>query len=838
MGVISDAVAMEMEPHYPALFQLYSGTLSSASPEVLYLTCIAMSKLVLFIGTENVKPFASLLPASIKAVHTLLSADEDKACQSLELFENLLECEVPVIVPHLTDLTELCLEVAQSTGLEDATRVKFMTFLNWLIAAKKKTIQKLKLVERVLGVVFKLLATPEPEDTESETPIQYAGIILDTIALHLPADKLVPALLQTYILPGVGSSEALDRKAGLVALAVIAEGCGEYLVEHHLQECLKLAAGGLQDGSDEVRNAALYALGQFAEHLQPEISKYSGEILPILCSKISHEMGSENSALTRTYYALESLCENMGEKIVPFLPSLIEKLVSVLSGTGSNSSKEMAISAIGAVTSAAEQEIVPFLPQIMEHMKVYLMAPNSEEVLSLKTQAIDTLGIFARSVGKDVFMGMAEECVQLGVSNLETAEDPDLKRCLYGLFAAISSTHPEVLVNVIEPLVQKMFESLDSTEGMTTSYKDSSLLRFDLGESEDEEEEGEEDEDHVLGDYENIEGIVVENSYLEEKTDTLASLAELSIMMGPAFAPFIEESFSYALKMADFSSPPVRKSAMLCLSQTAIALHKLIHKNNYQDESALLPKMLSVSVPHLIEVVKTDKERELVCGALESLNEMLKEIGAEMGGNDAFLDELIEIVKDVLSCSTACQKDEEDDTYSEEVDDESELATVLLDYAASILPTLATAIGGAKFAPYYKMFLPLLLPKNNLCKKNWASGTVAEMIQKTGPAVTPFAETLLNYFLKGMKDSSPDVVSNCVFGIGALAEACGPALAGQYPKFLEVLAPLLKENGDGRTMDNVLGAVARMIKTQPDAVNLSLVLPAFVQWLPLREDME
>merc|ERR1712048_1021467 len=128
--------------------------------------------------------------------------------------------------------------------------------------------------------------------------------------------------------------------------------------------------------------------------------------------------------------------------------------------------------------------------------------------------------------------------------------------------------------------------------------------------------------------------------------------------------------------------------------------------------------------------------------------------------------------------------------------------------------------------------------KNNLCKKNWASGTVAEMIQKTGPAVTPFAETLLTYFLKGLKDPSADCVSNCVFGIGALAEACGPALAGHYPKFLEVLAPLLKENGDGRTMDNVLGAVARMIKTQPDAVNLSLVLPAFVQWLPLREDME
>ena len=35
---------------------------------------------------------------------------------------------------------------------------------------------------------------------------------------------------------------------------------------------------GLQDEAGEVRNAALYALGQFAEHFQPDITKYSDEV--------------------------------------------------------------------------------------------------------------------------------------------------------------------------------------------------------------------------------------------------------------------------------------------------------------------------------------------------------------------------------------------------------------------------------------------------------------------------------------------------------------------------------------------------------------------------------
>ena len=41
-------------------------------------------------------------------------------------------------------------------------------------------------------------------------------------------------------------------------------------------------------------------------------------------------MSTQSGALTRTYYALESFCENMGENIVPYLPDLVEKLVVMI----------------------------------------------------------------------------------------------------------------------------------------------------------------------------------------------------------------------------------------------------------------------------------------------------------------------------------------------------------------------------------------------------------------------------------------------------------------------------------------------------------------------------
>ena len=52
------------------------------------------------------------------------------------------------------------------------------------------------------------------------------------------------------------------------------------------------------------------------------------------------------------------------------------------------------------MSNAAEEAIVPFLGQIMEHLKVYLTAPDTEDGITLKTQAIDTLSVFARKIGE------------------------------------------------------------------------------------------------------------------------------------------------------------------------------------------------------------------------------------------------------------------------------------------------------------------------------------------------------------------------------------------------------------------------------------------------------
>jgi len=69
----------------------------------------------------------------------------------------------------------------------------------------------------------------------------------------------------------------------------------------------------------------------------------------------------------------------------------------------------------------------------------------------------------------------------------------------------------------------------------------------------------------------------------------------------------------------------------------------------------------------------------------------------------------------IFLSQTACQQGDDDDI--DDSDQQAEFDAMLIEYAGDILPSLATAVGGQIFAPYFAGFLPLLLKKtvSKLC---------------------------------------------------------------------------------------------------------------------------
>lgn len=88
--------------------------------------------------------------------------------------------------------------------------------------------------------------------------------------------------------------------------------------------------------------------------LQPDISRYASELLPVLfkyleCLCVELQQGNkEPVGLDRMFYALEMFCENLDDSLLPYLPNLMEPLFTLLKSKCSVHLRELVISAIGA----------------------------------------------------------------------------------------------------------------------------------------------------------------------------------------------------------------------------------------------------------------------------------------------------------------------------------------------------------------------------------------------------------------------------------------------------------------------------------------------------------
>lgn len=87
---------------------------------------------------------------------------------------------------------------------------------------------------------------------------------------------------------------------------------------------------------------------------------------------------------------------------------------------------------------------------------LYLTSPN----------ILDTLGVIARSIGQEHFAPLAAMSLDLGMKLLRNTTDPDLRKSLYGLFAAISTVMKKEMAVTLPEIVDYMIMSIRSADGI------------------------------------------------------------------------------------------------------------------------------------------------------------------------------------------------------------------------------------------------------------------------------------------------------------------------------------------------------------------------------------
>ncbi|XP_068437887.1 importin-4 isoform X2 [Clinocottus analis] len=861
LNKVVDSNPKPFKPHYSQLLQLFRTVLQDLNnPTALYYCILTLTAITAHTGTEEMNLMRSLIQSLIVALRQLIKADESQASEAMEVFNELMESEVSIIVPHVADIVRFCLEVSSDITLTDSLRVKALSCVAFLIRLKSKTVLKQKLLNPILQCIFPVLcAAPPPgqqdpedeeddsgDDTDNDNPKHCAAQIIDTMALHMPPEKLFQQLMP-FTQAALTSENPYEKKGGLMCLAVLAEGCAEHLRSNMLSSILQTVCQSLSDNNQVVRSASLFALGQFSEHLQPDVSKYCDELMPLLLGYLSSLNQTKVGHVTKAFYALENFMENLGADIEPYLPTLMETMLSALNNSENLKIKELAVSSIGAIANAAKGLLVPYFPPVIESLKSFLTT-TTEEMRSLQTQSLDTLSVVARTIGNDVFSPLAAECVQLGLNLTETIDDPDLRRCTYTLYSAVSTVSPDCLTPHLTAITTVMLLALKSNEGIMAHVEEDKTFVL-LDEDDDDDKEVKEDhflEDETEADIHDVTEFTVENAYIDEKEDACNALGEIAFSTGAAFQPFLESSFQQVYGMRDFPHEDVRGAAFGAMGQFCRAQHKVWKENPTEANHQALLKLLDLVLPSFVEAVQKEDERQVVMDILETMNNVIKSCKEEAFKNPVHLKNISCVIVDVLKKKTVCQGGNFDEADDE--DQQAEYDALLQEYAGEGIPILAASVPAGNFAPYLNNLLPLLIskakPTCTVADRSFSVGTIGEILQALasvtgGQAVaSKLSNRLLPVLVAGVRDSDPEVRNNSVFGLGCLAQATGPLGITDYPMMLSVFSNMLTRESDRRVIDNLCAALCRMIMSNVDAVPLEQVVPALVAHLPLKMDME
>ncbi|KAH0534823.1 importin-4-like [Cotesia glomerata] len=863
LGVFTLAQMTEIAPEtYTAhldslaglLVQTYSTLQDLGHPIAYYIIKIMLYLASLVEGNQAmVNAYNQMIPLAMGTIQTLSTKEPDKAQEAMELFDDLCEQAVTLISPHAKIFIHMCLTIGENKSLDDMLRVRALGSLAIIIRAKPRSIIKHKLMEPIVDTVFRVMCSPEDEEDDDEdsnddnptyTPVTRARETLVVMAIHLKSEKLVPLLLR-HVEPSVQSDNVWVKKAAFLTAASLAKGCSEYIRSKYLEYFLKCIYQGIKHSSHIVMSAALYALGKFSEYLQPEISQYSQELLPVLfdylsqmCVHIKQEK-SQPPAVDCMFYALETFCENLNDGILPYLPILMERLFETLSINAPNHIKELALSAIGAAANAAQEHMVPYFPKIITILDPYFTMVPDDNTMSLQVQSIDTLAILIRTIGEENFAPLVGKSLDLGMKLITENNDPDIRKAVYGLFGSLATITKKNLAPALPQILEFIFNSIQSSEGVVAHLKEFEDAAYpiyeDLSDSENDDEEDIEhtDNEDDGNDDDDIAAYTLGDSYIEEKEEAILALRDIAHYTEEAFLPYLEKAFEEVFKLVNYPQDDIKKVSIDALAQFCINFSKIYSNEGKQ---ALL-KALSVFIPKLSELIRLDVEAAVVISGLEALAELLKEIKIDVLVGEGHKEAIMNCVTDVFTGKIECQ-DQED----AEEDDEAEQDEFLVECAGDVLSNFGKIISAEEFAHYFQTVLPFLKERTKHDKsdpqRSFAVGTISECLAALRHMTASFVPQLWPFFKKRIQDPSPEVRNNAYYGIGELVLWGKEAFQCHYNEIILLVANALQTEEHPGPRDNMVGIIARLIITNYSLINIEVVFPGFVQQLPLKKDYE
>ncbi|XP_046869387.1 importin-4-like [Drosophila willistoni] len=731
-------------------------------------------------------------------------------------FTDVLAEYVPRAFHDTEAVAKLLLDASACEQIEKTIRLQCMSFISEFMRVSKTEILRQNMLLPIVRVLFELIckqpADSEDDELDGNSYAEGASHALDEIAMIVSGDQLLPLLFQ-LMEPAIQSTNNLTRRAAYNCMGTISEGCMEIICKQYLEIMLNVIKTGTQDPDLSVRGAAFFALGQFSENFQPDINKYSPEILTMLLEYLRQLIGDMKRGtipitkhVDQLFYALEKCCESMDKMIDHHLPGVMDCLFKALNSPHTLTLRSYCLSALASVSGSGKL-ILPYFPQIVAVMQNYLVKDCDEEIGRLRIIAINTWSVYVRIVGDEVMAPYCNESMGYFLLMLSKGpDDPEVRFAIYNLLGALSNVYRENMAGYLPKIMASFYllyhHAVFWPEARIAEIKKTLMATILIW---------------------------------WKMITSLKWRRQFSETTGAAFAPYLQAVFENVYKVIEHPLPSVRKACVESLSKFLTAFHRLGNETAFTEYSKIIGCKF-------YEMIIKDDNRTVVVNIVDDLIDLIRDFEAAAIQSQEVVKLLFKATRRLLTQSTRCQNFE-GRQYNLDAAEGSRLDEMLIGYAAGLFVELGYATEPAQYAVYFdkgicilSKMLRMAIDNNCAARRTLIYETIADSIKHLNMQVVDYFDSLFNVFFNGTNDAEAKCRQHCYYGLGELLFYGDTKSPGAWPEVVKCIANAMTKETEPAVRDRICSALSRLLITNPTDFQFEEILSALLDLLPLREE--
>ena len=664
--------------------------------------------------------------------------------------------------------------------------------------------------------------------------------------------KNIAPLVFEAVTQFTGRSEWTHRRAAIAALARLAEGSSSFF-KGYLQPAVQMVGAALSDPSQRVQYQAIQAIGQLAQLFPERCSDFLGAFAAILSSKMSDTSlcnkvrGHSASALINIMNPKE--CDS--EVLNAHLAGVLQSLAGCLQGAALEV-QVPCLTLLGCAAQVSPEGFKPFYPSFIPGIKSIMQSATAEQYSELRGKAMQCVGLIGEAVGDETFAGDAVEIMQLllGAMNSQEADSDSIFDYILPACARIS----KALGGKFEPFLPFVMAPIFSAAAQEIQFLMVDALDDDeAGDFEDDEDNGTSSTIVNFGNGKKKK-VSMNTHALQLKATATRLLYEFITNMKGHFKSYITPALDAVTTLVtEKHSAEIRSSAASGIGAVFIAAVDAA-KKGFVGVDAISP-IMAQCVGKLIESLKGEfKSLTRACSA-EAMRDILEacyETGADNAdgtrGAPACAPDMSQaayLVTELLQCcgdsvarrqervdnfaSNEAVEDEDKDALAEELEDEEELITNLVDAMGQLIKIHGEAFMTVIDSTVATALAPFLAPTQPEPLQIVAICMVDDIIEFGGAAAVKYIPQSLGLFLNNLS-SGNSVLRQCSsYGISQIARLYPEQLAPQFAAILQALVGLAtsseaKEDDNEGATENALFAIGCLLS------NPSLRAPGAIDW--------